>query len=248
MIQLTMKPQYFFSFTLGLVVAIPWEYTTTAPVPTVSCIVSGVACPTGSTCTPTMTCGGLCFSTQPVPPEIPCTVGATTGCPTGSTCTPTMTCPQTGSCGGACIATPTSAPSLTPCIVGANTGCPTGATCTPLSICPTSGACTGACITTTPAPSFTIPCVVSGADVCPTSYFCLQTETCRGVCIATPTPTPSKVLCVLERGEKHQCPAGSICTPTTTCLKHSRCGGVCIAKPTHTHHSTPKHPWDGESW
>lgn len=98
---------------------------------TVTCTLGANDCPTGSICTQTETCRGLCLASQTLPPQIPCTVAATTGCPTGSTCTPTMTCPATGVCGGACIATaqpsPTSLARLPtqPCVVGAN-DCPSG--------------------------------------------------------------------------------------------------------------------------
>jgi hypothetical protein len=147
-------------------------HTTTAPAS--SCIVGGAPCPTGSTCTETSTCGGLCQSIYTPPPVVPCTVGETTNTPCGpsSTCTPTMVCTITGGpCGGQCIAKATSPPSCTP---GKSNNCPTGSTCAS-----TSG---GALCVATPAP--TVPCVLGGNN-CPPGSACTQTETCHGLCIQT---------------------------------------------------------------
>lgn len=160
---------------------------TPTPTPSVQCIVGGSPCPTGSQCTQTMTCHGLCLSVFTPPPVVPCTVGASTGCSIGSTCTPTMSCPPVGggSCGGACISVPTST-SLAPCTMGG--ACPTGSTCTPTMACSTPAACGGLCIATpTNLPS--IPCILGAFNACPTGQTCTQTETCSGLCLATPVPT-----------------------------------------------------------
>lgn len=115
--------------------------TTSGPAPnpsTTICTVGlGYGCPTGSTCTPTMTCptsgycGGACISTPASTPSTTvCTVGLGYGCPTGSTCTPTMTCPTSGYCGGACISTAQS-PTPTSCGSGQHNAmhCPQGYKC-----------------------------------------------------------------------------------------------------------------------
>ncbi len=115
--------------------------TTSGPAPnpstTVCTVGLGYGCPTGSTCTPTMTCstsgycGGACISTPASNPSTTvCTVGLGYGCPTGSTCTPTMTCPTSGYCGGACISTAQS-PTPTSCGSGQHNAmhCPQGYKC-----------------------------------------------------------------------------------------------------------------------
>jgi len=178
--------------------------TTSGPAPnpsTTICTVGlGYGCPTGSTCTPTMTCptsgycGGACISTPASNPSTTvCTVGLGYGCPTGSTCTPTMTCPTSGYCGGACISTPASTPSTTVCTVGLGYGCPTGSTCTPTMTCPTSGYCGGACISTAQSPTPTS--CGSGqhnAMHCPQGYKCENRHgkkcddddaDCHGTCV-----------------------------------------------------------------
>ncbi|KAF2637195.1 hypothetical protein P280DRAFT_472370 [Massarina eburnea CBS 473.64] len=98
-------------------------FTSSTPTPSVSTICTvgdDRLCPTGATCTPTMTCtpgtacGGACIfpplppftSSTPSPSSTICTVGDDRPCPTGATCTPTMTCTPGRACGGACIATP----------------------------------------------------------------------------------------------------------------------------------------------
>ncbi|KAK9241834.1 hypothetical protein V1506DRAFT_549456 [Lipomyces tetrasporus] len=138
--------------SLLLSFAVAHNRPTTRPPPTftVPCILGGDRCPTGSTCTQTETCGGLCLASQTLPPVIPCTIGNDTPCGSASTCTPTMVCPPTPTdCVGQCIATapPTGQPPLPsiPCIVGGNP-CPEGSFCTQTMVCG------GLCIPT-PAPS-----------------------------------------------------------------------------------------------
>lgn len=163
------------------------------PPPLSTCILSGDPCPTGSTCTPTQTCGGLCLTRVTPPPQVPCTVGDNRPCPTGATCTPTMTCPATGVCGGACIATnpppgdSTSLPSIT-CVVGGDS-CPSG------SFCTQTETCRGLCIATgapTPSPSPTpLPCGGGHGTHCPRRYKCVKKDgkhcgrghSCHGVCV-----------------------------------------------------------------
>lgn len=164
--------------------ALGWSSTTTPPVFSVTCIL-GNPCPTGSICTQTETCEGLCLVTQVIPPVIPCTVGNNGPCPTGSTCTPTVFCPPTStSCGGQCIATPTS---LKPCVVGAN-DCPSGSICTQTMVCG------GLCIpTSVPSPTSTArPCGGHHHKPdCPDDFKCVRhhgkicgpDSQCHGVCV-----------------------------------------------------------------
>ena len=230
-----MKVVLLFACLLPLTLADHHGITTTPPSPSYStCILDGYPpCSTGSICSQTETCGGLCVASPTSIVQIPCTVSQS-GCPTGSTCTPTMTCPPTGACGGACIATPTSIVQI-PCTVS-QPGCPTGSTCTPTMTCPPTGACGGACIAT-PTPVSSVTCVV-GANNCPTSSFCYQTETCGGLCIptqpvqtitssttsATPTPLPCD-------GPHHlRCPYGYKCVRKHgwSCGPNSQCEGTCV--------------------
>lgn len=205
--------------------------------PTQECVIGGGNCPSGSTCTQTETCGGICATSSTLPPQIPCTVGAKSDCPVQSTCTPTMICPSTGACGGLCIHIPTPPPEI-PCTMG-GTSCPTGSTCTPTMYCPSTPGCGGACIATPTPPPAPTPCVL-GADDCGSSAFCTQTEVCRGLCILTPVATPPVTCDGVWHGRKwlHDCPCGSTCTPTET-RGHHRGGrhffqGSCIATPTAT--------------
>lgn len=105
--------------------------------PLSSCILNGNPCPTGSTCTPTQTCGGLCVTSFTPPPVVPCTVGNDKPCPTNAICTPTSVCQSPTPCGGQCIATtnpPTQPLPTQPCVIGAN-NCPTDAYCTQTEVC-----------------------------------------------------------------------------------------------------------------
>ncbi|KAK9429588.1 hypothetical protein V1505DRAFT_151179 [Lipomyces doorenjongii] len=147
--------------------------STTAPPPefTVSCILGGNPCPTGSICSQTETCGGLCLTTQTFPPVIPCTIGNNAPCGSASTCTPTMTCPPSPTdCLGHCIATapPTGQPPLPsiPCVVGGSP-CPQGAICTQTMVCG------GLCIPTgAPSPTAT-PCGGNNPP-CPSGFKCVR--------------------------------------------------------------------------
>jgi hypothetical protein len=204
-----------------------WSSTTIPPIFSVTCTL-GNPCPTGSICTQTETCGGLCLVTQVIPPVIPCTVGNNGPCPTGSTCTPTVICPPTStSCGGQCIATPTT-PVVISCTVGNNGPCPTGSTCTPTVFCPpTSTSCGGQCIAT---PTSLKPCVV-GADDCPSGSICTQTMVCGGLCIPTSVPSPTST--ARPCGGHHHKPH---CPDNFKCVRHhgkncgpdSQCHGVCV--------------------
>ena len=176
--------------------------TTAPPGPTYStCILGGYPpCPSGSICTQTETCGGLCIASPTSIVQIPCTVSQP-GCPTGSTCTPTMTCPTTGACGGACIAT------------------------APVTIA----------TTTVAAPSIT--CVV-GANDCPGASFCTQTMTCGGLCIPTQpiqtftSSTTSATSAPLPCDGPHHlhCPYGYKCVRIhgTNSGPDSQCEGTCV--------------------
>jgi hypothetical protein len=176
------------SLTLATPHSVPYSSLST-------CILSGEPCPTGSTCTPTQTCGGLCFTPQTLPPEIPCTIGNNGPCPTGSTCTPTMVCPTTAPCGGACIntnpfpVTNVSLPSIT-CVVG-------GPQCSSGSFCSQTEVCNGLCIsrafattTTTPTPT-PLRCGGNYGSHCPKKYKCVGKdgkhcgvdEYCHGFCV-----------------------------------------------------------------
>lgn len=227
-----MKPILLFSlFPPALAALYSSPSTTPGPSFTVSCTVGGDPCPTGSTCTQTSVCGGLCISSFIPVPQIPCTVGAQTGCPTGATCTPTMVCPATGNCGGACIETspPTTSPAplpTLPCTLGAN-DCPTGLTCTQTVVC------RGLCIAT-PTPPAQIPCTVGVKTGCPTGSTCTPTMTCPvtgacgGACIsATPGPTPPA-----RCGGRHcpRCPHGFKCShrPDQKYGHDSDCHGFCV--------------------
>lgn len=105
------------------------------PPPLSSCTLSANDCPLSSTCTPTQTCGGLCFTPAPSIPVIPCTVGDNGPCPVSNVCTPTEFCPSpttppnqpptTPPCGGQCLYTgPATQNNSTlptkPCVVGGN--------------------------------------------------------------------------------------------------------------------------------
>ncbi|KAK9490667.1 hypothetical protein V1508DRAFT_424119 [Lipomyces doorenjongii] len=139
---------------------------------TVTCIVGGDPCPTGSTCTQTETCGGLCLTTQTFPPVIPCTMGNDGPCGSSSVCTPTMVCPPTPTeCGGQCIAlvppTPPPLPTI-PCVLGGSP-CPEGSICTQTMVCG------GLCIPSA-APSPTdIPCGGYHKAHCPDGFKCVRT-------------------------------------------------------------------------
>ncbi|KAI4265024.1 MAG: hypothetical protein L6R38_009699 [Xanthoria sp. 2 TBL-2021] len=116
------------------------------PPPLSTCILNGEPCPTGSTCTPTQTCGGLCLTRATQPPVVPCTVGNDKPCPTNNICTPTQVCPTSAPCGGQCIATiqPPSPPLPTqPCVIG-------GDECSSGSFCYQTQVCNGLCISTPP--------------------------------------------------------------------------------------------------
>ena len=63
-------------------------------------------CAEFSTCQPTTTCGGLCFTVTSPPAETPCTLGqANNPCKKSYVCTPTESCPSptTKPCRGACL-------------------------------------------------------------------------------------------------------------------------------------------------
>ncbi|KAK9235243.1 hypothetical protein V1525DRAFT_410556 [Lipomyces kononenkoae] len=143
----------------------PAEYT-------VTCTLGGNPCPTGSMCSQTETCGGLCLTTQTFPPVIPCTMGDNAPCGSASTCTPTMFCPPSPTeCLGQCIATAPSTgqppPPSIACVVGGPSVCPQGSFCTQTMICG------GLCIpTAAPSPTPT-PC---GGDYppCPNGYRCAR--------------------------------------------------------------------------
>ncbi|KAK9357420.1 hypothetical protein V1504DRAFT_464665 [Lipomyces starkeyi] len=179
---------------LSLFLSFAVANTTTDPPPpayTVTCTLGGDPCPTGSTCTQTETCGGLCLASQTFPPAIPCTMGNNGPCGLASTCTPTMVCPPTPTeCLGQCIAT---AP-------------PTGQP---------------------PLPS--IPCIVGG-NPCPQGSFCTQTMVCGGLCIPTPTPSPTVIPC----GGHHNrhCPHGFKCVRQhgRDCNPEQECYRVCVKK------------------
>ncbi|KAK9319782.1 hypothetical protein V1517DRAFT_27774 [Lipomyces orientalis] len=166
--------------SLILSLAVANSQTTTGPPPafTVTCTLGGDPCPTGSTCTQTETCGGLCLASQTLPPVIPCTIGNNEPCGSASTCTPTMVCPSPPTeCGGQCIATapPTGQPPLPsiPCIVGGSP-CPDGSFCTQTMVCG------GLCIPTV-APSPTeIPCSRHRRPRCPHGFKCVCVEKQQG--------------------------------------------------------------------
>jgi len=143
------------------------------------CVVGGLGCEAGYTCTQTMTCGGLCLTTTPNGslPTQPCILGGGSQCPAGSICT------QTEVCSGECISTSIAPPPVS-CIVG-GAACPTGSTCTQTMTCG------GLCLTTAPhgGPP-TQPCVLGGSP-CPVGAICTQTETCQGQCIASATTPPT---------------------------------------------------------
>lgn len=178
----------------GLAATVSAAYITPAPRAPEGCILGGSDCPPGSSCTQTMTCGGLCITSPP--PPLPCTVGASKACPTGSTCTPSsLSCPPTGPCDGLCIDTP---PPQIPCTMGGCNECPTGSTCTPTMQCPETGACGGACLAT-PTGLPTKPCVLGAGD-CPTPSFCTPTMVCSGQCRPTATPPPGHCNAEKRRG------------------------------------------------
>ncbi|KAI9653292.1 MAG: hypothetical protein M1831_006127 [Alyxoria varia] len=167
-------------FAVLLIIAAP--ALSSVPPPPVPCVLGNdAACPTGSTCTQTSTCRGLCVNFPTPPPLVPCTVGNNGPCPTGSTCTPTEVCPvakppkteKPPPCGGACIAT--NPPPLT---------------------------------TNPPPPSVT--CVV-GANECPAPSTCTQTETCGGQCIGTKVPPPKPTTTAKACGYGHPCKKGFKC-------------------------------------
>ena len=159
------------------------------------CIVGGVSlCPTGSICTQTMTCGGLCQSIFTPPPFNSCIGAGVPGggagnCPAGSTCTPTGTCFPEGmrGCDGQCIATPKPLVSCTP---GVSSNCPSSSTCAPITTCASGSSCGGQCVQTQgPLPS--VPCILGGPSVCGPNSVCTQTETCSGQCLGTFVPPPT---------------------------------------------------------
>ncbi len=132
----------------SLTLAAAWQQSST-------CILGGDACPTGSSCTPTQTCGyvslndpvsGLMLSFEP-PDKL-----LVAGDPLFTlfnkiyriTCLRVedsiLTLTMTNS--GLCF-TPTTLPPAIPCTVGNNGPCPTNSICTPTMICPTSAPCGG---------------------------------------------------------------------------------------------------------
>ncbi|KAK9371470.1 uncharacterized protein V1513DRAFT_455667, partial [Lipomyces chichibuensis] len=153
--------------------------TTSSPPPpayTVTCTLGGDPCPTGSICTQTETCGGLCLASQTFPAVIPCTMGNNKPCGSASTCTPTMVCPPTPTeCLGQCIATapPTAQPPppSVACIVSGDP-CPQG------SFCSQTMVCGGLCIPTpTPIPSpspTVIHCGGHHRRHCPAGFKCVR--------------------------------------------------------------------------
>ena len=204
------------SFSILPIVLATTAVAGTSPIITntpTQCVVGGVSCPTGSICTQTMTCGGLCLSIFTPPPVIPCTdIGKASGCPTGSTCTPTMVCTAENNCSGQCISTP--GPSIA-CETSASNNCPTGSSCTIINTCyPGYPFCKGQCMPTQ-APLPSVPCILDGPSVCGTNSDCTQTEVCSGQCLGTFVPPP---------------PTSSTNPSRPTSSTH---------RPTSTHHSRP---------
>jgi len=190
--------------------------TISAPTPTPTptnlftqtCIVGGVSlCPSGSLCTQTMTCGGLCVPTPP--PVISCDLGCKSACPHGSTCQLSTTCPPQArsSCGGTCAAVITTPPVPTTtttseglhisCIIGNSYDCPSPLTCASTKPCPSPSyageICRGLCAqpsatsTVFPPPPSYAPCILGAYPGCPSGSACTQTEVCSGVCFPSPT-------------------------------------------------------------
>lgn len=195
---------------------------TPAPFSPTACIIGGNPCPTGSACTQTQTCGGLCI---PSPTPIifpPCTVGQP-GCAAGAICTPTMVCPTAGPCGGACITTAvntTPAPLPTkPCVLGAN-DCPSGSLCTQTQVCE------GLCIATGTSAASPVRCLVGygGAGGCLRGSTCTPTRTCGGygfcggVCVDVGPTTTAFTAC----GGRHEPP---YCKEGFRCREH-----VCVER------------------
>jgi hypothetical protein len=202
-----MKLKLSFFICILLIVLATTAVAGTTPTP---CIVGGVSlCPSGSICTQTTTCGGLCqsiftptISPSPQLPTEECVAGATffaKSCSVGSSCSTTETCFDEGfrGCGGLCVATTPSPPPLSTCFVGPiwdDRNCSAGYSCA-VTDCFTEGfrGCTGLCVSTQPLPPSSVPCILDGPSVCGTNSICTQTEACSGQCIATfvPTPTPT---------------------------------------------------------
>jgi hypothetical protein len=253
-----MKLKLSFCICILLIVLATMAVAGTTPTP---CIVGGVSlCPSGSICTQTTTCGGLCQSiftpTISPSPQLPtqrCVAGPTwvaEGCSVGSTCSTTETCFDEGfrGCGGLCISTTTPAPSPTPlstCFVGPywdDRNCSAGYSCA-VTDCHTEGfrGCTGLCIATTTTPPPLSACVEGpvGPRGCSAGSTCAVSNChtegfrdCTGLCIAT---QPSSVPCIL--GGPSVCGVNSVCTQTEVC------SGQCIATfvPTPTPTPTPIH-------
>jgi hypothetical protein len=157
----------------------------------IQCVIGELSvCPSGSICTQTTTCGGLCQSIYLSPPPLQIStciegpINVARNCSTGSTCSTTASCFDEGfrACGGLCIAT---------CTPGVPSNCPSGSSCAPITTCTSGSTCGGQCIYTQPSPS--VPCILDGPSVCGVNSVCDMTETCSGQCIGTfvPTPTPT---------------------------------------------------------
>ena len=162
-----------------------------------TCIVGAKGCSTGSRCTQTTPCGGLCLTTAANvgPPTKACVLGDQV-CPTGAVCTQTSTC--RGTCTRIVTSTSTTSTTAIPCILGAfpDVCAPAGLTCSQTmtcgGLCYTTASVDGGAsvITGTSTSSSTaVPtqtCVLGG-KACGSGAFCYRTKMCSGLCVS-PSP------------------------------------------------------------